>query len=243
MEVTPPSALAALMQALTGEKPTGRAEAVILLHGLGRTANSLFLLEWRLRQLGYDVVNVNYPSTILTIEDLADQTLPAAIDLVRSAERFHIVTHSMGGILLRQFATTHDLPENFGHCVMLGPPNQGTEIVDQLRDLPTYELWNGQAGTQLGTGPDSLPRQLGPVSFSCGVIAGTQSVSPILSQMIDGPNDGKVSVSSTKVDGMADHITLPVTHTFMMNSAAVLDQICHFLKSGRFAQEGELAAG
>lgn len=117
---------------------------------------------------------------------------------------------------------------------MLGPPNKGSEIVDQTSDWIGFDLLNGVAGASLHTGPDSIPNQLGPLTFEVGIIAGNQSISPFFSNLIEDDNDGKVSINSTKVEGMADHIVLPVTHTFMMNDTAVFKQILAFLKNGAF---------
>ncbi len=87
---------------------------------------------------------------------------------------------------------------------------------------------------QIGTEESSLPNQLGAVNFELGVIAGTRTVNPVLSLMLEKPNDGKVSVENSKVDGMTEHITLPVTHTFMMNNNSVISYVIHFLKYGTF---------
>jgi hypothetical protein len=213
-------------------------DCVVLLHGLARGAASMLILEEALEVEGYAVVNPNFDSTIAPIETLARQVVPTSVAACpETSGQIHFVTHSMGAILLRQWKETHDVPR-LGRTVMLAPPNQGSELVDELGELPPFEWVNGPAGAQLAT--DGLPSRLGPVWPGVGVIAGTRSLNPIYSSILPGPDDGKVSVASTRVEGMTAHLTMPATHTFLMNNPVVIGQVLGFLREGRFDAELDL---
>lgn len=223
-------------QAFAGAAPTELQQAqqcVILLHGLARTAASMKTLQSELETHGYRVVNHDYASRKHPIQKLAQTAVPEALANCVDADAVHFVTHSMGGILVRAYLAQAEL-EQMGRVVMLGPPNQGSEVVDHLANLPGFGLINGPAGKQLGTAEDALPKSLGAVNFELGVIAGTRTLNPLLSQLLPNPDDGKVSVAATKVEGMGDFIALPVRHPLMMNSALVIEQVLAFLQNGRF---------
>lgn len=210
-------------------------ETVILLHGLARSARPMEKLAQAAHGAGYTVVNLDYPSTTATIEALSDAHLAPAVEqvLASQATRIHFVTHSMGGIVVRQYLATHPLPQ-LGRVVMMGPPNRGSELVDRLGAYAPFAWVNGPAGHQLGTGSDSLPNRLGAVAYPVGVIAGTRSYNPLYSWLIEGPDDGKVGVARARLEGMQDFLVLPVNHSFMMRDEQVIRQSLFFLREGRF---------
>ncbi len=228
-------ALIGLLLHLGGTGLAAAQDGVILLHGLCRSDASMAAMAKALAAAGYAVVNVDYPSRSATIADLAQAAIPAALrdPSLAGARQIHFVTHSLGGILVRCYLADHQVA-NLGRVVMLGPPNQGSEVVDQLSSFGLFSQVNGPAGGELGTGKDSVPNRLGPVNFELGVIAGDRSINLINSGMIEGADDGKVSVERTKVAGMKGHVVVHATHPYLMKNRTVIGLTIAFLRDGQF---------
>lgn len=228
---------------MTPPDPPATAECVVLLHGLGRTSASLEPLARRLRAEGFAVVNYDYATTRGDVAGHAAelaQRLPALVP--PDSARVHFVTHSLGGIVVRQLLADHAVA-GVGRVVMLAPPNQGSELADALREAGILGWSLGPASVELGTRATDAPRRLGPVAFECGVVAGDVSFNPFGKLLFDGPNDGKVSVEATKVDGMADLLVVHHGHTFLMNATEVQEQVVRFLRTGRFDHAGDTIRG
>jgi len=227
------------MENLTAKlKPIDKdSEAIILLHGLSRTSRSMNKAAKLLAAYGYKIVNVDYPSRSAGIGALAQTCIAQALKQCKSEgiKKIHFLTHSMGGILLRDYLANQSI-DKLGRVVMLAPPNQGSEVVDKLGGWKLFYYLNGPAGLQLGTDNNSVPNRLGPVNFQLGVIAGSKAVNPFLSRLIPDINDGKVSISRAQVEGMKDFIVMPYSHSFIMRHEAVIEQTLYFIQQGYFAR-------
>jgi pimeloyl-ACP methyl ester carboxylesterase len=210
---------------------------VVLLHGLARTSASMNRMERELNEAGFETCNISYPSRRHTIETLAtEHVLPQIEECLGVGEMpIDFVTHSMGGLIVRYLAET-ELADRMGRVVMLSPPNGGSQIVDKLGDWWLFEVVNGPAGSEMGTDSESLPRQLGPPDYEVGVIAGTRSINLILSALIEGEDDGKVSVENARLEGMTDFLVMPASHTFIMRKRRAIEQAIHFLENGAFLE-------
>ncbi len=212
-------------------------ETVILLHGLGRTGGSMWLLAHSLRRDGYHVIAPSYPWRTQSLPQLAGTWLPAQLTALAGAPRIHFVTHSMGGILVRAWLREQGAPANLGRTVMLAPPNAGSEIPDRLAGYAAFRWLVGGNGPLLGTAPDSLPRSLGPwpaEAGDLGIIAGNQPLPGLTNDWLPAPHDGKVSVASTHLAGERAHLVLPFSHTWLGWHRATAAQVKRFLRDGRF---------
>jgi triacylglycerol lipase len=206
-------------------------QAVILVHGLARTPKSMAPLAEFLKKNGYHPHLLSYPSRKDDITTLTKEHLePVVARLQQSGYRkIHFVTHSMGGILVRELLARKRLPE-LGAVVMLAPPNQGSQIVDKIGHWKIFSYINGPAGNQLGTNKQGITHQLPHPNFPLCIIAGDRSINPINSLMIPGKDDGKVSIENTKVEGMTQHIVLQRTHPMIMRAPETFQHTLAFLQ-------------
>ncbi len=208
----------------------------MLLHGLARTAGAMEPMQQALEEAGFATANVGYPSRAHAIEELAPVAVGAGVDACRAlpdVSTIHFVTHSLGGILLRWYLAHNDIT-GMGRVVMLGPPNQGSIAADRMRNVPGYDWLNGPIGRQLGKGDDSVPLSLPAADFELGIIAGNRTIDPITSAVLADPDDGRVSVEDTKLEGMSDFVVVEHSHAFLMRMTEPIALTIRFLQSGTF---------
>lgn len=207
-------------------------ERVVVLHGLGRSPLSMSKISRALRAAGFAVRNVGYPSRSAPIEELAEHVRD---QLPPGDGPLHFVTHSLGGIVVRQLIEA-DSPTGLRRVVMLAPPNEGSELASRFGPQWWFRWIMGPAGQQLG----DLELEDAPGDgVEIGVVAGDRPLA-FLSRWLTGAHDGIVRVEETELAAACDRIVLPTGHTWIMNDPAVIAQTLHFLETGSFRQDGDL---
>lgn len=209
---------------------------VMLVHGLGRSAGAFTVLEDSLRRDGYSTANVNYPSTRLGIEEHADN-LEQIIDSLDSVAAISFVTHSLGGLVVRNLLARESRWRDkidVRRLVMIAPPNKGSQIADRLKELPAYRWLTGKSGQGLTTeAAAGLP--IPEIEF--GIIAGGRGNTNGFNPLLPGDNDGLVTVAETALDGARDFMLVRTTHGLVDDHPQTIDATLAFLRDGRFTPE------
>lgn len=214
-----------------------QAELVVLSHGLGRSDNAMWLLQRRIEEAGFNVCSIDYETFGQSVNHVLTQAADEINACIPDGKIVHFVGHSLGGLVIQDFLskeTSNDRRFVLGEVVLIGTPNKGSEVANKLKDHFLMSL-DGGIGKALQTGAETLGNKVNTNNISVGVIAGTKS-SSMTAKFFSGPNDGLVSVESTKTENMKDFIALPVSHSAMRYDETVSEQVAHFLSQGKFSR-------
>jgi pimeloyl-ACP methyl ester carboxylesterase len=210
-------------------------DAVVVLHGIFQPAFTMLPLCRFLEKEGYSVLNLDYPSTSYPIEEIAEMIADRIEAHGASVDgKLHLVGFSMGGLVIRAFLRNL-VPLNLGKVVMIGTPNQGSEVADFLKSFLPFRYLYGPAGQQLVTDQKEFAAIFANDGFSLGIIAGDSSSYSIMGRIIGKPSDGKVSVASTKLACVADHLVVNSSHTMLPHNGTVWIETASFLRKGAFS--------
>jgi len=208
-------------------------EVVILLHGLGLSSYTLLYIEHSLAAMGYETINVDYPSRGYCVTDLFDivsTIIAQENDSFNKYDKVHFVGHSLGGILARMLAIEYS-DTNLGMCVALGSPNQGSTLAELMT---SWRLVRGHFGPALF---DICPQSkfitsLRSLPSNYALIAGTRSKFTFFGWWFDDINDGTVMVSEMIPDGLdqCNVYRFDTSHSSMLFNKDVKNKIMELLK-------------
>lgn len=217
---------------------------IVLLHGLGRSADSMDPLADYLEKQGTTVperkllpFTVSYASTRDSIEHHSE-ALCELIEHLPPNAKISFVAHSLGNIVIRHAigrwqrnGDPQKVLPRLQRFVMLGPPNQGSVLAERLSRLKLFEVVTGTAGQQLGKAWDDLQSELAipPIPFL--IVVGTREDRVIQNPMLNESNDGIVTKSEALLEGATAVEEFPQQHTFLMNDPAIMKSTWKFLIS------------
>jgi len=205
---------------------------VVMLHGLGRSHSVWGTMETALEEDGFTVVALSYPSTQRSPQDHAE-VLSTLLRHVHGYTSVSFVTHSMGGILVRELLTSvsaewqQELPPM--RAVMLAPPNQGSALARHLSVFKPLHWVAGNAGRALT--PEAMAERPAP-DLPILIIAGSRGEKDGWNPLIPGDDDGVVGVEETRLEGAQERLVIRGIHTFLMKQPVAIDATRRFLALG-----------
>ncbi|HTO43418.1 MAG TPA: alpha/beta fold hydrolase [Burkholderiales bacterium] len=218
------------MQKNISDAERSACRTVVVVHGLWMTGAVFALLRLRLARFGYRVAAFSYPSTRLTLDEIASR-LARFVSLLGAA-RVDFVGHSLGGLAVLNMLAAHPRAPA-GRVVLLGTPVTGSRAAQRIAK-------HGHARTLIGTALLDWSADRGAAVAArseVGMIAGTVRFGlGSLFIELPVPNDGAVCVDETRMPGLRDHLCLPLSHSGMMLSGRVAHEIRSFLELGHFTR-------
>ena len=207
-------------------------EAIVLVHGLWSVGSvDLIKLRKHFSKAGYECHTFNYHVWGKPPADIAVK-LHQFIEKI-DAPIVNIVAHSFGGII-----TMHSFDQfpfaKKGRVVLMASPVNGSAVGKRLCANPVTRWMLGQSHVNGLSG--DVPEWKGWQDI--GVIAGDIPIGiGLIAGGPDLPHDGTVSVEETELKGATDAVIMRVSHSGMLMSTPVAEQVVIFLRTGMFDQE------
>jgi len=201
---------------------------VLLVHGMGRTALSLYRLARDLESAGHRARLLGYVAAVESFARIVTRIHNRLARLARGGSPYAVVGHSLGGLLVRAALARSPVDRPPAHVIMLGTPNRSPRLARQYQRRWLYRWVNGDSGQVLAQ--TRFFEQLPSLTVPYTIIAGTKGWPGRPGVFGGEANDGVVAVSETTMADTDAPIEVPVRHTFMMNDPRVREVIREVLK-------------
>jgi len=197
---------------------------LLLVHGMGRSPLSLLLLGQRLRKHGHEVHLFAYFPTFESLEQ-ASTRLAAYVAKKTAEQPYALLGHSLGSVVIRHaLSKLHHQP---AICFFLAPPMQACRAARFFSRYGLYRLLTGEMGQLLAQ--EGFMRDL-PIPDNCKIYVGTGGPRRSWLPFGNHLNDGILLLTEAVGDFPGVVIRLPSTHTFIMNSPLLLEDMIATLR-------------
>ena len=203
---------------------------VLLIHGLGRHAGIMEKCKAALRDAGFAAHSLNYATLFEDVAHHADH-FEYLLENLKGVKKVSFVTHSLGGLVVREIlrrnlvwngTTAHKL-------VMMGTPNKGAQIAEFLGRLKAYEIIIGPSGQDVK--PKQKQDELPEPPIPTLIIAGGRGNDKGFNPLLNGDNDGIVSVDETRLDVEHEFLLIHSIHTILMDNKEAIKATVKFLST------------
>ncbi|MBD3241198.1 MAG: hypothetical protein GF331_11480 [Chitinivibrionales bacterium] len=217
-----------------------QAEHVFIVHGYGSNRLVMRRMARYLADSGLTVHNWGYRSLTKTIPEIGDELLAEVAEL-SFEDTVSFVSHSMGGLVVRAMLGKAQGDTSFPvvrRVVMLAPPNKGAQLADFFSRWRFVRWAMGPNPRSMLTDTTSLVHHLHvPEDPELGIIAGARFDGEGYNPLIDGDDDGFMTVDRTRLGTEDDFAVLPVGHILMVRDPRVHEYVLAFLRNGAFPHD------
>lgn len=198
----------------------------VLIHGMGRTPVSMFVLRRRLRKAGHNPILFGYWATFETL-DGASRRLARLIESKFDQRPYAVVGHSLGTVVFRN-ALPHLQNRQPSICFFMTPPMVACKAACFFSRYRLYRIITGDMGMSLAD-EQFMSRLLMP-SCTTRIYAGIAGPRAWWLPFGDELNDGVLSVTEAGENFAADLVKVRSIHTFVMNSKQVVEDMLESVK-------------
>ena len=210
---------------------------VVLVHGLGRTRLSLWLLAHRLAKGGHTPEFFPYSALTETHDRIVCRLVGRLRCLAAQGAAVGLVGHSFGGLLLREALAA--VPElQVRHLVMLATPNRQPRLAVRVYARFPFRRLRSSCGQCLANASwfRSLPRPSVPYTLVAGTGGWRGRLGPFEGEL----NDGVLAASETPTHDDDHPVLVPALHTFIMNRRSVSRLILESLQAAPTASASKM---